>query len=67
MIFSCVFDIPYLRGKRSGLAIAQPHMDLCFAVRRLGLAGGLKQLERQAGIERPLAQRYQPSPPAFAL
>jgi uncharacterized protein YprB with RNaseH-like and TPR domain len=51
--FGSVFDVPYLRAKFPGLILDQPHFDLCFAARRLGLLGGLKQIESQAGIERP--------------
>jgi uncharacterized protein YprB with RNaseH-like and TPR domain len=34
-----------------------PHFDLCFAASRLGLRGGLKQIEREMGIERDPALR----------
>lgn len=50
--FGSVFDLPYLREKFPGLTLDQPHMDLCFAARRLGLAGGLKHIEAQMGLER---------------
>lgn len=50
--FGSVFDLPYLRAKFPGLPLDQPHMDLCFAARRLGLTGGLKQIEAQMGLER---------------
>jgi len=46
------FDLPYLRAKFPGLALDQPHFDLCLAARRLGLDGGLKRLETQLGIAR---------------
>jgi uncharacterized protein YprB with RNaseH-like and TPR domain len=48
-----VFDVPFLRAKFPGLVLDQPHFDLCFAARRLGLLGGLKQIESQAGLTRP--------------
>ncbi|MEE9203455.1 MAG: ribonuclease H-like domain-containing protein [Nitrospirales bacterium] len=51
--FGSIFDIPYLRAKYPGLVLDQPHVDLCFAARRLGLAGGLKQIEALMGIQRP--------------
>ena len=51
--FGSIFDIPYLRAKFPGLLLDHPHMDLCFAARRLGLSGGLKQIESQVGIQRP--------------
>lgn len=50
--FGSVFDLPYLRAKFPSLVIDQPHFDLCFAARRLGLQGGLKQIEARAGIAR---------------
>ena len=51
--FGSVFDIPYLRAKFPTLRLDQPHIDLCFASRRIGLGGGLKHIETLAGIERP--------------
>ena len=50
--FGSVFDLPYLRAKFPGLVIDQPHFDLCFAARRLGIEGGLKRIETAFGIER---------------
>lgn len=47
-----LFDIPYLRAKFPGLVVDQPHFDLCFAARRLGLTGGLKRIEAQMDIHR---------------
>src|SRR5207249_1292873 len=35
------------------LVLDQPHIDLCFLARRLGLRGGLKRIEPIAGVERP--------------
>lgn len=51
--FGSIFDLPYLRAKFPGLVLDQPHFDLCFAARRLGLSGGLKRIETQMEIERP--------------
>lgn len=51
--FGSVFDLPYLRAKFPGLVLDHPHLDLCFAARRLGLRGGLKQIEAHVGIHRP--------------
>jgi len=51
--FGSVFDLPYLRAKFPGLVLDHPHVDLCFAARRLGLVGGLKRLEAMMGIDRP--------------
>lgn len=50
--FGSVFDVPYLRAKFPGLRVDLPHMDLCFAARRLGLRGGLKAIEADLGIRR---------------
>lgn len=50
--FGTSFDVPYLRAKFPQLTFSMPHFDLCFAARRLGLRGGLKQIERELGIER---------------
>jgi uncharacterized protein len=51
--FGSVFDLPYLKAKFPGLIVDQPHLDLCFAARRLGLRGGLKSIEAECSIERP--------------
>lgn len=51
--FGSVFDLPYLRAKFPGLVLDCPHIDLCFAARRLGLTGGLKRLETLFGMHRP--------------
>ncbi len=50
--FGSVFDLPYLRAKFPSIVIDHPHFDLCFAARRLGLQGGLKQIESRMGIIR---------------
>ncbi len=55
--FGTGFDVPYLRAKFPQLTFSMPHFDLCFAARRLGLRGGLKQIERELGIERDSALR----------
>jgi len=55
--FGTGFDVPYLRAKFPRLTFSMPHFDLCFAARRLGLRGGLKQIERELGIERDSALR----------
>jgi hypothetical protein len=49
------FDLPFLRRRFPVVARALAgmlHIDLCPALRRLGLKGGLKNIERQLGIER---------------
>lgn len=47
------FDLPLLRRRFPHLAFDQLHVDLCPALRRLGLKGGLKQIERRLNIRRP--------------
>lgn len=50
--FGSGFDVPYLQAMFPRFHIDQPHLDLCFAAKQLGLRGGLKQIERMVGIER---------------
>jgi uncharacterized protein YprB with RNaseH-like and TPR domain len=50
--FGSVFDLPFLAAKFPSVTFDQPHIDLCFAARRLGLRGGLKSIESQVGISR---------------
>jgi uncharacterized protein len=46
-----VFDLPFLAREFGGWWPAA-HIDLRFALRRLGLRGGLKAIEREVGLER---------------
>jgi uncharacterized protein YprB with RNaseH-like and TPR domain len=46
------FDVPFLCSSFPELRWPFPHFDLCFAGRRVGLTGGLKEVERMLGIER---------------
>jgi uncharacterized protein YprB with RNaseH-like and TPR domain len=48
------FDLPCLRTQFPRLPLDHAHLDLRFAGRALQWRGGLKQVERQAGIERPV-------------
>ena len=50
--FGTCFDVPFLRRRFPQLAFDQLHIDLCWALRRLGLTGGLKHIERQLGVPR---------------
>jgi len=50
--FGSCFDIPFLRRRFPDLEFHHLHIDLCHAMRRLGLTGGLKNIERRLGIER---------------
>jgi uncharacterized protein YprB with RNaseH-like and TPR domain len=46
-----VFDLPFLAREFDGWGPVA-HIDLRFALRRLGLRGGLKAIERQTGLAR---------------
>jgi uncharacterized protein YprB with RNaseH-like and TPR domain len=50
--FGTGFDLPMLRRRFPGLPLDTVHLDLCFALRRLGYKGGLKAIERELGIRR---------------
>ena len=50
--FGTGFDLPFLRRRFPGLDFHQLHIDLCYALRRLGLRGGLKHIEHQLDIPR---------------
>jgi len=50
--FGTAFDLPFLRRRFPGLDFHQLHIDLCYALRRLGLRGGLKHIEHQLDIPR---------------
>jgi hypothetical protein len=51
--FGTGFDLPFLKRRFPDLDWeTQMHIDLCPALRRLGLRGGLKSIERQIGIDR---------------
>jgi hypothetical protein len=46
------FDLPYLRRRFGDLPGDHLHLDLMHALKRIGLKGGLKAIERRVGIER---------------
>jgi uncharacterized protein YprB with RNaseH-like and TPR domain len=46
------FDIPVLKQAFPRLRFDQLHLDLCPTLRRLGLGGGLKKIEKQLGLSR---------------
>ena len=50
--FGSGFDLPFLKSSYPNLIFDHPHLDLCFAARRLGLKGGLKSIERELGWHR---------------
>jgi uncharacterized protein YprB with RNaseH-like and TPR domain len=45
------FDMPFIE-RELGITLEVPHLDLCFAGKKVGLRGGLKKVEQQVGIER---------------
>jgi len=49
---SC-FDVPILTSYFQTLALPAVHLDLRFLARRVGIAGGLKEIEERVGIARP--------------
>lgn len=53
--FGSGFDLPFLKTAYPHLVLDQPHLDLCFAARRLGLKGGLKSIEHELGCNRAAA------------
>jgi len=46
------FDLPFLRWQFGGLPLDQIHVDLRYALARLGLRGGLKSIEERLGLKR---------------
>lgn len=47
------FDLPFIRAQFPGIRLPPLHVDLCPALRHVGLKGGLKGVERQAHLDRP--------------
>ncbi|WP_129115725.1 ribonuclease H-like domain-containing protein [Halegenticoccus tardaugens] len=45
------FDVPFLE-RSFDVEIDNPHLDLMYPCKKLGLTGGLKRVERDVGIER---------------
>jgi uncharacterized protein len=48
------FDLPVLLATFPDLPLDQPHLDLCSLGKQLGYQGGLKAIEVQLGIQRPV-------------
>jgi len=48
------FDVPFIEKhfRQQNFHFEQPHIDLLWPARSLGLSGGLKDMEKQIGIER---------------
>ncbi len=47
------FDLPFIEHNFGSIFNHTPHIDLRFPLRRMGLQGGLKSLERQLDVGRP--------------
>jgi len=47
-----VFDVPFLEKRYPGVIPNIPHLDLRFACDKVGLNGGLKEVENKLGIRR---------------
>jgi uncharacterized protein YprB with RNaseH-like and TPR domain len=50
--FGSGFDLPVLRHAFPGVRFDVLHIDLCYALKRLGFSGGLKRVEAALGIGR---------------
>ena len=50
--FGTGFDVPVLQRQFRGLDMDQIHIDLCPTLKRIGVRGGLKKIEKDLGIER---------------
>ena len=46
------FDLPFIRKKFPGITLPPGHIDLRFVLRRIGLKGGLKAIEKEVGLDR---------------
>jgi uncharacterized protein len=46
------FDLPFIRSWFPGVSLPAAHIDLRFLLKKLGLAGGLKRIEKELGINR---------------
>jgi uncharacterized protein YprB with RNaseH-like and TPR domain len=45
------FDIPFIQAEM-GIKFPQVHFDICFLLRKVGLHGGLKRIEKHFGFDR---------------
>ena len=50
--FGAGFDIPMVQKKFRNLEIDHLHIDLCPTLRKLGIRGGLKSIEKSLGLQR---------------
>jgi len=49
------FDLPCIRRSFPNITLPDTHIDLRFLLRKLGYKGGLKKIEKEAGIQRESA------------
>ncbi len=47
------FDLPFIEHRFGSLFANTPHLDLRYALQRIGFTGGLKKIERQLDVGRP--------------
>jgi len=47
-----VFDLPFIKKRYGNILPSVPHFDLRFACKRIGLEGGLKEIEKKLEIRR---------------
>jgi uncharacterized protein len=50
--FGTGFDVPVLQKRFRDVAFDQIHVDLCPSLRKVGIRGGLKKIEKAFGIQR---------------
>lgn len=46
------FDLPFIEKRYPGTIPKIPHLDLRFACKKIGLSGGLKNIEKELGMKR---------------
>ncbi len=46
------FDLPFIKRSFPGISLPKGHIDLRFVLKKLGLSGGLKKIERDTAITR---------------
>ena len=46
------FDLPFIKRSFPGISLPRGHIDLRFVLKKLGLEGGLKKIEKDLGIAR---------------
>lgn len=46
------FDLPFIRRSFPGISLPEGHIDLRFVLKKMGLSGGLKHIEKTVGIGR---------------